>query len=316
MDPNISRWLKDDLKLVHMSETDLNGLMFHPRHGSLCRRLVKFLAESTLCSVRYPTVYAKEEYEEAIDELSKKRQIRQGILDKLYNYVKDQENIETEVSFLARKLDYLKRIEDLQQTSRTAMEDIVNRPNFNLEQASRTIESANYLTDHPLDNLYSSEDIDKPIENLPTEIDISAADESLTTIVHKVNVMHIMITKLYEKITQAIDKNHCDVSLKKLQVADLVALKVPIFKELVLDADPIQKELKRTITGLCHRVQELNQQVCEMKKKYLKERGDIIKVAKESLTKHIAKFDCPDKIVARIEKLDVAINTNNFDPEK
>lgn len=314
MNLNYSRWLKDDLNLVHFCETDLNGLLFHPRHGSLCRRLAKIIAESSLCSVRYTTVFAKEEYEEAVAEHTKKREIRQTSLDKLNNYARDQENIETEVSFLVQKLEYLKKIEDLQQTSRAAMEDILGRPDCNLEQVSRMIDSADYLNDDQLKNLYAIDDSDKLVDSTPTETDMSKADESWVAIVNKVNVMNLAINRLYDKITEAIDKNQCDVSLKKLHVAGLVALKIPTFKELHLEADPIKKELRTAINELELKKQELDQQVCKLEKNYLKEKSDIVKVAKDSLKeKCIAKFGCPDKIAHRIEKLNSAISANYSD---
>lgn len=302
MDADLNRWLKDDLRLIHMSAIDLNGLMFHPRYGGLCRRLVKFLAESTLCSNRYSTVYVKEEYKEALDGLAAKNKELQDVLNKLYNYARNQENVESELSFLEQKLDYLKRLEDLQQTSKGAMEAIVNRSNSGVEQVSRIAAPSEYLSDVSLKRIYQIEDIDRLLKTAPSEADISMVEDCFHRSLLKVNAMHRVTSDLYHKVANAVARNGCDLSPKKMRSEDLVALKVPNFKEVHLDMNSDEKDLKKANTELAHKTNELEQQVADLEKQFLAQQGDIIKTTIESQNKILSIFQ-------RVEQLELSITS-------
>lgn len=310
MDSDLNIWLKDDLGLVHMSAADLNGLMFHPRHGGLCRRLVRFLAESTLCSTRYPTVYVKEEYQEAAANLATKDKELQDVLNIVYNYTRDQENVELELGFLAQKLDYLKRLEDLQQTSKTAMEEIVNRPNFGLEQVSRNINTSEYLSETVLKDMYHIEDVNK-LEDLPVvedtlmEDETSMVEDSIHKITRKVNMMHRAISALYKKITDAISRNSCDVSPKNMQKDDLVALQVPTFKEIHPEMNSDERELRKANTELVHRVNQTEQQVGTTMKQFLAKQNEITKTTVVSLNRILDVFK-------RIEEIESSVLSNDL----
>lgn len=313
MDYNLPRWLKKDIGLLHMSESDLNGLMFHPRHGGLCRRFIKFLAESTLCKQRYPTVYAQEELDEANRELDSKSRLLRSTIVELGNYIKEGENKQRELDFMADKLDYLRSIEELHRKTVERLEKIVNRPNHNLELIRESISthSANYLTNNDLKGLYSC-DLKELLQNHLKNISLTnkTADngqpatatgghlplikrqQSLQTeneyndLIKKIGTMHQAVTIVLGEIIKKMSKldyDQIELRTRPVLIEELLALKMPHCEEIIVEANSEEKELKQRNEKLFKQVNELELQVIDLANQYKLRREEITNQCKEEL---------------------------------
>lgn len=282
MDHNISIWLKDHLGMTQMCEADLNGLMFHNTHGGLCRRFIGFLAASTLCSSKYPHVYAQEKYSETLVELKRKEQNLQEALKHLEAYTKENENEERELSFLELKLTYLKNLRDLRRTSAEAFQEFLNRPNLGDQQVVRSIEKNDYTTRSTLETVYSVVDLDK-LETTFSTRQIASLDNRMKSTVRKINLIHSAITKTYLSITSQMDIVDETLQLKNTNIQNLVALHDPEFEEISLDPDLEEKELRDKNEDLCSKISDLNQNVTELASRYKVEKTNVYKQYKKQI---------------------------------
>lgn len=284
MDCDIPKWLKDDLGLIHMSEADLSGLMFHPRHGNLCRRLIKFLTESTMCSRKYPNVYAREHYVEAMAEIERKRDHLRDSVKNLETYVKGSENEERELGFLKLRFDHLRGIEDLHRTSTEALETIANRPNIGIEQVTRNLEKLDYLSNSDLADIYSTDKSVK-FDATVSARQIASLDEELNDLMRKICVLHEAISEMLQEMTDKMDiwKMDEDLQLRNTDIQNLVALRVPEPEEMTVNNEPDEKALNDINNELNDKVSRLNQQITELKHLYTSRKADIIRSRKGEL---------------------------------
>lgn len=273
MDFNLSKWLKDDLGLKHMSEADMNKLVYHPRHGSLCRRLVKFLTESTLCSKRYPNVYAREEYEEAKREFDSKEQLIRELLSKLESQMRSSENVESELKYVTERFKCLTGIEDKLRTTTVALEEMASRPNISLIEVGRNLENPKYLGNLSLETLYTSfpsyhQEAYKSSDKI-TRRDLANVNDDYQNLTNRARLMHSSISQLLASVSEAVDNNDCDdVKLHKTSVASLKALKLPVCEEVELEFDPEERRLHEQRTTLMNQLREADQQVNELAQQY------------------------------------------------
>lgn len=286
MDHNIPRWLKDELGLAHMSEADLNSLMFHPRHGGLCRRLVKFLADSTLCSQRFPNVYVKEDYDDAMRGLAFREELLGQTIDSLRTQMRTCDASTREVNFLTEKLVYLSSIVELQQKSAEAFETIASRADLNIEQVSTQIKNRGYFNNQDLESLYQ-EDIPNDLDISVTTRLMSSAEKELEGLTTKAETMHLAISTLLQSINKSMAGVDVNLGVRNTNVEELAAFKIPDFEEVILDADPNGKNLKEQGDRLLEELSQLNQQVIELSEQYTCRKNEINNVYKEELGKNL-----------------------------
>lgn len=287
MDSDIPRWLKDELGLVHMSEADLNSLVFHPRHGSLCRRFVKFLADSTLCSQRYPNVYAKEELEGSVRSLAAKEDSLARVIENLRIQNRTNDAATRDVNFLTEKLAFLSRVAEIQLKSTVTFERIANRPDINMDQVSHSTKQRDYLDTQELEELYKQEISCDPDINITCRM-ISATEKEMDDVTNKVETMHYAISTLLQSINKGMASVDTNPSVRNTTIEHLTALRVPEFEEIVLDADPEGKALKEKGERLMEDLNLLNQQVMELNEQYISRKNEINTIHKIELGKHLA----------------------------
>lgn len=297
MDIDISKWLKNDLGLMQMSEADLSYFMFNPRHGALCRRFINFLAMSTLCCKKYPHVYVQEENLEAKRESVRLKTELRDSISNLDLYIKTEENKERELSFLKLKLNYLRTMEDLKKTSTEALENIADRPNFLIEQVSQNIDEFNYSNSN-VGNIY-----DKLCANLDSQLttmgpisrsQMKHVDDKLDDLICKTNTMHLAISKLYESINS--EKSNVQCNLKKTSLQSLIGLKPPKFEEIELHIG-----LGENNSDLVDKVNQLNQQVLKLNNLYESRVSEIYKKHTEKLRDCSKTMDCLRKAEVSIK---------------
>lgn len=282
---DLSRWLKDEIGLIQMSEIDLNSLMFHPRHGSLCRRLVKFLAESTLCHERYPNVYASEEYSEAICDLERTNNNLLEVLKNLNHTAKDHENQERELVFLQSKSEHLRILEELQQVSMAALKEMENRNNLGIEQLAQRIEEIDYLSNSSLEALYALPDLSKVTSTIITR-QMTTVDEELNTSTTKVENMIYKINGILQLIEGKMDNVvELEPRLRKTSFQNLIALKKPEFVEIRVNEDEEEKRLYDKNLDLMRRVASADQEVSRLKEIYILKKNNINRDYKDQLDK-------------------------------
>lgn len=310
MDIDTTKWLKDHLGLVQMSEADLNYFMFNPRHGTLCRRFIKFLVESTLCGRKYPHAFVEEENLEAKQELVRTNAELRDTISNLDVYIKTQENDERELSFLKLKSNYLHMIEDLKKTSTEALENIADRQNYVLDQVSQNIDECSYSSDPNVGNIYAHIIHPNADSKLATMGPISRAqmshiDDRLDKLVNKTNTMHTAISKLYEHVNSEMDNIGRNLEVKKTSLQNLVGLKPPKFEEVELNVGLDEKKLKVVNSDLVDKICKLNQQVLKLNDLYDSKISEIYTVQKEKIRELSDIMNNLHEVEVSIEKMDL-----------
>ena len=280
----MSNWLKNDLGLVHMGEDSLFPLLHHPRHGTLCRRLIKLLLESTLCKQRYPNVYASEEFEEASREFDEKtrevKEMRALIELNLHNL----ENEERREKFLADKLDYLVGINHLQKNTSEALEVMAGRSNFDLEKVGRLIQNPSYLANSDLENIYSD------ISNSESSTINSSVEDNYQELVERAQKMHDVYARLMSFIKKKSDELHLNTSdhnspkLEQVCFLDLAALRMPADEEVVIEADPEERKLVERNELLVAKVSAAKKQVENYVQEYDRRKNQLLERFKNDLS--------------------------------
>lgn len=274
MNYDISKWLKDELGLSHMSEADLSGLIFHPRHGSLCRRFVKFLAESTLCNIKYSNVYAKEEYTAAVKELESKNNDLIHSIKELEDVARKGENDQRELEFLKSRLSQMKTIQQLLRTHSEAQEGLANRPNFLIEQLAQSLDKTDYLKDSSLTSMYELDE-DFKHEAIITDRQMSSIDDRLMELVNQIDATHSSVAALAQTISSKMNEPECNVKLNKVHTDDLIAIKIPPIEEEEEDSNQDEQQLRHVNADLAKKVSELDQQVAKLSGQYLMRKAAI-----------------------------------------
>jgi len=277
---DIPKWLKDDLGLPHMCEADLNGLIFHPRYGTYCRSLTNFLVRSTLCNIKYPDVYANEEFRSASKYLSEKKGDLHDITKTLEIYIREQENKERELIYMRSRLDHMRNIKDLVSSSIVAFEDIVNRQNDNIDLVQRVVEKADYLSKSDLSSLYPLNFTSNSDSTISAR-QMASVDEELAELRENISQLHRSISAKTQAILSKMDNVDVNVKPMQIQIHNLNAVKIPDIDELVVTMDPEVKEMRDTNVALYHRVIDLNQQVTELGNQYKIKRLDLLKRYKD-----------------------------------
>lgn len=274
MNYDISKWLKDELGLSHMSEADLNCLMFHPRYGSLCRRFVNFLAESTLCSTKYPNVYAKEEYEAALEEIETKNRDLRTSVKELEEVARQGENDMRELEFLKSRLSHLKTIQQMLRNHSESLETIANRPNFLIELLGRNLDNPEYLRDSSLDSMYTLEE-DFKHDAIITNRQMSSIDDRLKESVDEIESSHANIANLAQRIILKMNNLDYNLDMEFIATHDLEALKIPPVEEEIEYLNQDERVLRDKNSKLTKRVSDLDQQVAELGDQYRRRKAEI-----------------------------------------
>lgn len=204
MDYDLSRWLKDELGLVHSCESDLSDIVLHPRQGTLMRKFVEFVAKSSLCRERHPDVFAEEENFSSGLDLKRKCQERDQLRAKLKSSVRDNIILERKICGAGEKLEILRKVKKNQLDNINRLEQIAKRSFAKLEQvAERMVKAGEYLNEDPLAEMFKHEiefasDItnDGPI----TSQQVRFVDEALERCKEKIDINHDTISRLVAEI--------------------------------------------------------------------------------------------------------------------
>lgn len=268
MNDDLFKWLRYDLGSQHLIESDLNDLIYHPTHGSRCRRCISFINATTLCCYKHPDVLANEDYDEATQELIQGQHNWKNLFDQVEQQARDNENDERKLSFLKSNLEHLKRIEDLQNTSREALQVMKERSNLEIEQIASNIRDCHYLTKSDFWALYATPvDLNKSEWSMISrrqaiaEVDLSSERDNL---LRGIETMHIAISKTFSAVTAKLGTidNNC-LSPIKVAIDDLIALSRPKFETISICEPGAEEHLK-----LCNNVINLNTELKNLSDKY------------------------------------------------
>jgi len=302
-----------------MIEADLNGLMFHPGHGGLCRRFLKLLVDSTLCRTKYPNVFAKEELEHNNDQLEIKTKLLRSTASELAQVIKENEKGQRELDFLNDKLDYLKRIEDLYRRTIEFLEKTMERKNYRLDQVRVKVlpNLVRYLANEDLTKIYShdlkgliTEDCLKEFASTGQQSQGTATTFGLlkrqqshhteteyTDTFAKIQTTHQDVSKLLEGIfTEMSRLDYYQLEIKKTPniEGDLVAFRLPECQEIVVEANKEETELLSMTDSLSKRADQLEREVIDLAQQYKLRRDEITKNCREELKRIRAKYLPPD----------------------
>lgn len=304
-----TRWLKEDLGLVHMCEADLNSLKFHPRHGSVCRKLLEFLVKSTLCARKYPDVYAQEEYDEAMSIFNSKQVEKQSAIKELSDTTRNYEDEEREQNFLTQRLECLKKVQYLQKTSSEALQEIADRPNLGIEQVRYNIDrSSEYLSSNPLEKLYSPlAEFTNPEPGI-TNRHISLVDDEFSNCKQKIKVLFEAIAKVHSEVEEKIGTFGHDLQTKKTNLDKLIAIQAPDVEEVILDLDEDERELKTKNTELISRITELDREIRKMQSLYESRSIKIVKQSQIDVDKYLFVLEAVENL-----EHELLYKENNFD---
>lgn len=305
----ITKWLQDHLGLPSICADDLDSLRLHPRHGTLCRRLLDFLARSTLCSQKYPHVFAKEEYESSVESLVGKTRELDDITSQIRDYIRDHENEERELSYLRSRLKCLEDIQEVQRFSSKILEEIVNRPNWAISRVSSQIDEISFLSSKNLHSPYIA----------PVELDtisrsddstalmnrrMASVDEELKDLTTKANTLNQAIsTQLTEIASTIAQVSEEDLHLREPSEHELVVFRIPEIEEEELDVDHEAKKLKDSNRKLAKNVIKLNLQLIDMKKSYETRRSNIIFSYKDQINRSSTLLKNLDELEAELNHI-------------
>lgn len=290
-DYDLFKWLKDDLGLKHMSESDLNCLIYHPTYGSLCRRFIIFLASSTLCGRKYSDVFATEKYEETTQELKRSTDDLDNLIKQVEQHVKDNQNEERKLSFLKSKLDYLKSVSDLQKTSKEALQAMAERPNIEIEQIARNVEECQYLTRSDLASMYSVSDSLRLDRSIVTRQQVATAQEDLNHLSKNITIMQAAVSKSFSEVIKKLDNTDiAHVQPIKATVDDLIALKVPKFESISV-CDTEAKDYAEQYNNMIKKISDLDIEVRELSSRHKTEVDSLMKSVKKRIGRCLSTLD-------------------------
>lgn len=292
MDRDISRWLRDDLGLAYMCDRDLNLLMFHPRHGILCRKLLKFMSESFLCSQRYPDVFARDDHRQLSEQLAKKSQNLDNLSDELKKKMINYANCEKKLTNLHQIESYFQKLKSLQEKSLDDITRIANRPNRYIEQVNNRIGQVDYLDSTELISLY---DIDpatllcnnrhKNASNVITAMGPigfdSESKEEQDNLLKKVDTLHDAIGHLLNDISHRQVDN--SLQLMMIGIDKLVALQISESNDQPKVIRSINAKLSEENRELNDQVASLNKDIQEACSRYRQMRSDMLEKYKHQM---------------------------------
>lgn len=292
MDINQTQWLRKELGLSQMNENDLNSLMFHPRHGGLCRRFLQFLAQSTLCSQKFPTVFAEEQYQTSKENLETKSNELRTEAFQLEKSINRCRNKEQELNFLKQKSQYLMELEHLYATSIVKVEKILDRPNEALEKSLETIKtSSHYLANNDIEALYIHDlkTIPRPIEpNLKAPQLRKEYSTMKTDVINMIRAVLIVMKSVQQKMS-SIDWEGLEVE-KRPCIEELVAFKMPKCKEILVETDEDVRKMRIENQNLINRINESEKLIVDLAQLYQTRRDGIVERFKEEL-RNIHRYD-------------------------
>lgn len=290
MEVNISSWLKDHLGLTHMSEADLNSLMFHPRHGSLCRRFVNFIASSTLCSQKYPNVHAQQEYLAAKETLENQKSCLHQALVDLERLVRENENDERYLCCLNSRLEYLKELHQTQENSMKALEEIAASPNLIIEQVVRNIGDADYMSNSDLEAIYSGDPAETVASTAWTSLDGPVSERQMALIDEEFKSLKAQIELLHKVVNRVLNSVHgkLELMLPLRKRVDLPT-KVPDSEEQVTTQPDFKAfELRKHLTDSLLQTQA---EVARMSEQYRSRKESLNRVYVGKLNAYLASLE-------------------------
>lgn len=250
MDININVWLKDHLGLHTFSENDLSAIIYHPKHGALCRRFLKFLSDTTLSSRKYPNVYAKEDLENARSELAARRKQLSLAVNELETYTREIEQRESHLNSLRSKLEHLKILDSMQRTSIDFNEQILERNNiFSRHLTKDGTFDASFPTSN-LSCIYTMERLAQ-VETRPICMkERSLIDEQIEDLVQNCDVVQNIVVNLIESIRKNSDHIQIPSSRPVVHLETLLALNTSPFKSSEVKKDEQQSNSNRPSSSL------------------------------------------------------------------
>lgn len=276
MDYNITAWLQNDINLHHSSESDLSDIIYDPRYGSLFRRFINFLAKTTLCNQKYPDVFAEQERIDTTKSLEEKYQERDRMKAKLESYINDNLIIEKQLSSLKFQYKHYLSIEKIQLETNKALEQIIKRDSFKLEQVAIKLEkSYEYLNNEDLSSMYNDKEV---LESIQIEEDdlikatfisnqqLISLDEEINKLVEKINSIHDLISSKRIVLIDLIANKDSRLVLKKKGniIEKKITIRLPNFDLTDYEIE----ELKKTNDNLDKQLKEMVQSTKELDKVY------------------------------------------------
>lgn len=293
MEINLNIWLKDHLALHTFSENDISGLVYHPKHGALCRRFLKFLIDSTLSAKKYPNVYARDDLESVKLELADKQRTLNLTINDLEKYTREIEVKESNLNFLHSKLQHLKILDSMQRTSISFNEEILNRSNvFSRHLTEDRKIKANFPKSN-LNSMYTLEQLEQVDDVSMSEKEKSLLDKEIEELLDNCNLTREVVLKLINSIKKSSEQIQIPSSRPVVHLETLLALNLSSNKavesaesELQSSEIKIEENLK-IYQSICN----LRLQVCELMKSYEASRAKINDETIERLRKSKQKID-------------------------
>lgn len=236
---DVSKWLKDELGLPHMSEADLGNLMFHSRFGSLGRRFIAYAVECTLSRTRYPNLKAEQECAEAEKKYEEKRKQLHELTQAMEQYIYACEDDDCELEYLRARQQNASRISQTLQSGVALLDKLMKRSSiiYNPTNLQRLVNSNLMDQECVLDayrKLDLCDDSDKPV----TELQLTRAQERFDSLVRNIDMMHCCVGGLLHENTQkwnAISVEH--IKNIEISASELRALEKPAVEVISLDVD-------------------------------------------------------------------------------
>lgn len=297
---DLTKWLQQDMGLKDMIEADLTELVTHPRHGTLCRKFLQFLVDSTLCSRKYPNVNVSEDIIKAEQDLKMKEENLETLMDELEIRKSQNEDYNFELHYLKSRQEYLKNINDLRKTSGDALEQMLDRPHLrSIEQVGKLIDENEYLIEANLKKRWFNPTTD--IDSISIEDDETTLTQKIEQQVKEVKMMHKIITDRLRSIQTRMASLEGNLEPKNVPVNMLNALKIPKYEEVIIDKSAEEQGvlLKNRNVQLHLEVSELIKRVSALVDQYRSERSKILSQHKRRIQESKDFVDEVEKIISQ-----------------
>lgn len=151
----LTLWMQNDLGLTHMNETHLRGLIYHPRHGSLCRRFINLLKESTLLTKKNPGLTATDDLNKLQAIVKEKSDKLETIKSDLNKLASSREREELRIIDLNEQIEVEQSSNKALELAASTLEKISERPK-SYSCYKKNLEDLKDALSNISDNIYSN----------------------------------------------------------------------------------------------------------------------------------------------------------------
>lgn len=203
---NINSWLRE--LNTDFNEFDLRHLIYHPRHGQLCRTFIDFLLKSTILKSKADTLFVDEQYANLESILTEKKDILEQTCNSVKDLTREGRIKEANLNYLKSSSKYISDLDTMQTNLMKYTSSLLDREDIfdNIIDTDGQVHLEWPIS--KLELVYTRDSLDKVdyhdlIENNYIKLD----SESLRKLILEAGCRRKQIVELLETIEGNFDNN-------------------------------------------------------------------------------------------------------------